>query len=168
MEPAGETAQAVSPEEFVQNNKTLPLRPRQQRRRDVADKLKALGVALDYDNKVGFEYGRADYNNLKNVGAPQGTLIQMPEQLFAHLRPAREALEKEAASYQEAQHLKGKEITYEEAMWRAMVRLDPLMKIRNRSLEEIALRNKVTIPKRPWDEADESETVAPFKIKRRG
>lgn len=82
------------------------------------------------------------------------------------LRPSKQALEQEAASYREEQRLKGKEITEEEAMWRAMVRLDPLMKIRNRSLEEIAARNGVDVPKRQWEENDGSAAVAPFNIKR--
>ena len=165
LQTVGETAQAATPEEFVQNNKTLPLKPRQQRRRDVTEKLAELGVSIAHDNELPFMYGRADYNNLQHVGEPQG-LIEMPEQKFAHLRPSKQALEQEAASYREEQRLKGKEITEEEAMWRAMVRLDPLMKIRNRSLEEIAARNGVDVPKRQWEENDGSAAVAPFNIKR--
>lgn len=164
LEQVGDIAGAATPEEFVQNNKDLPLKPRQERRRQVAVKLARLGVAVDHDAKVEYSVGRVDFNDIAHPDTTP-TILQLPEQLFKDMRPNRERLEKEAAAVKAQKLEKGEEITYEEAMYWAMIRLDPLAKLRNRWLEEIAARNKVVLHKREFENPDDPHA---FKVKPRG
>lgn len=161
LEQVGDIAGAATPEEFVQNNKDLSLKPRQERRRQVAVELARRGVAVDHDTKVEYSVGRVDFNDIAHPDSTP-TILQLPEQLFKDMRPNRERLEKEAAVVKAQKLEMGAEITYEEAMYWAMIRLDPLAKLRNRWLEEVAARNKTEVPGRVFDNPDDPHA---FKVK---
>ncbi len=161
LEQVGDIAGAKTPEEFVQNNKDLPLKPRQERRRQVAQKLAALNVSVDHDAKVPYSIGRVDFNDLTHPDLTPH-IVQLPEMLFKTMRPGRERLEEEAEVVKTEKLKKGEEITYEETIYWAMVRLDPVFKLRNRWMTEIAARNKVTLYEREFNNPDDPHA---FKVK---
>lgn len=136
LKHAGEALGVELPEDLIALNagKTLAQKKAHQAAIESGLREQELSRTFSHPDQESWHYGRADFNDLHNVGH-NPAVLHLAEESLARLRPGREAIEQAAEQIAIATG-----VPMDEARQKARVKLDIMHSIRNRHRAELQER----------------------------